>query len=131
MTIYFVGMHNKEGMKPLDSKTFSGKIIDRIISGLNDVTGVYMDCFKTNLCEVEHFPEDYEVEEERLRWLQKYDPDSENDIIVLLGSWTRSKFPKKLFKKIVFLTHPAHHRSHEAKDLYVNDAIVKIINSFQ
>ena len=31
---YFVGMHNKPGMKPLDSKTMSGKMIDAVIKEL-------------------------------------------------------------------------------------------------
>jgi hypothetical protein len=34
MRIIFVGLHNKEHMKPLDSKTKSGKLIDRIIKRL-------------------------------------------------------------------------------------------------
>lgn len=32
--IIFVGIHNKPGMEPLDSRTKSGKIIDEVIAGL-------------------------------------------------------------------------------------------------
>ena len=50
--VLFVGMHNKVGMKPLDSKTMSGKMIDAVIKELP------FKCIKTNLCEVEYFPKD-------------------------------------------------------------------------
>jgi hypothetical protein len=42
--IIFVGIHNKPGMKPLDSRTKSGKIIDEVIRGLEG-----RECVKTNL----------------------------------------------------------------------------------
>lgn len=81
MKIYFVGIHNKPGMKPLDSKTKSGKIIDQIISQFPDC-----ECIKTNLCDIDYFPIDrFEIREECQKWNETYGA-KEDSIIVLLGA---------------------------------------------
>jgi len=116
---FFVGMHNKPEMKPLDSKTMSGKIVDAIINELPVV------CTKTNLCEVDYFPKDKrEIWAGNLMWSEKYQPTSDS-IIVLLGAWVHKHF-LLTSAKIIKLPHPASCIYHANKDEYIKNAVDKI-----
>lgn len=118
--LIFVGMHNKAGMKPLDSKTMSGKMIDSVVQELGR-----MDAIKTNLCEVEYLPVDQrEIWAHNLSWNDKYEPDYE-DIIVLLGAWVHKNFALTN-AKIVKLPHPASWMGITNKDSYRENAVQKI-----
>lgn len=117
--VLFVGMHNKPGMKPLDSKTMSGKMIDAVIKELP------FKCTKTNLCEVEYLPKDWlEINQHGIDWGEKYKP-KENDIVVLLGKWVHDNFFCNNCK-IVKLPHPASCMGNVNKENYVKNAIAKI-----
>jgi hypothetical protein len=116
---FFVGMHNKPQMKPLDSKTMSGKMIDAIINELP------VFCTKTNLCEVDYMPLDRnEILNQNKLWLEKYQP-SQDSIIILLGNWVHKNF---MFKnaKIIMLPHPASRIGNVNKKAYVQNALDKI-----
>lgn len=116
---FFVGMHNKTGMMPLDSKTMSGKMIDAIIKELP----IY--CIKTNLCEVDYFPKDNnEILIGNLKWNEKYQPTTDSTII-LLGGWVHKHF---LFTnaKIIKLPHPASQFGNVNKEKYIINAVDKI-----
>jgi hypothetical protein len=116
---FFVGMHNKLGMKPLDSKTMSGKMIDAIIGELP------VFCTKTNLCEVDYFPKDKrEIWEGNLMWSEKYQPTIDS-IIVLLGAWVHKHF-LLTNAKIIKLPHPASQFGNVNKEKYVKNAVDKI-----
>lgn len=113
---FFVGMHNKPGMKPLDSRTKSGAIIDSIISRLP------VFCVKTNLCEVDYFPKDKkEVWAGNIAWGEKYQPTPDS-VIVLLGNWVHKNFLMSN-SKIVKLPHPACCVRRGNKEEYVNNAV--------
>ena len=117
---FFVGMHNKPGMKPLDSKTMSGKLIDAIIFRLP------FTCIKTNLCEVDYMPTDKEeIWEHNLAWDEKYNPVT-GSIIILLGDWVNKNFMLKDCQKIIKLAHPASCYGRVNKEKYVLNAISKI-----
>jgi len=117
--VFFVGMHNKPNMKPLDSKTVSGKIIDAVISQLN------FNCVKTNLFEEDYLPTDFlEINNAGILWHEKYEP-KETDIIVLLGAWVHKNFWWDRFN-IVKLPHPASCMGRVNKETYVKNAIEKI-----
>jgi len=117
--VIFVGMHNKPGMKPLDSKTMSGKMIDAIIKELP------FKCTKTNLCEVEYFPkEKKEIWVGNLTWNSKHEPTPDT-IIVLLGQWVQKNF-LLTEAKIVKLPHPASCMGNVNKENYVKNAIDRI-----
>jgi len=119
--VLFVGMHNKPGMKPLDSKTMSGKMIDAVIKELP------FKCIKTNLCEVEYFPKDKkEIWAGNLTWNSKYEPTTET-IIVLLGQWVQKNF-LLTNARIVKLPHPASYMGNVNKEKYVRTAIDRIMN---
>src|ERR1035437_2405866 len=111
--VIFVGLHNKTGMKPLDSKTKSGKLIDRIIkkcSGIN--------ILKTNLCDIDYFPKDKKlIWACNLEWNERQQPTSDT-VIVLLGGWVQKNF-LLTEAKIIKIAHPASKRSHVDMDDYV------------
>lgn len=120
--VLFVGMHNKVGMKPLDSKTMSGKMIDAVIKELG------FACVKTNLCEVEYFPKDKkEIWAGNLTWNSKYEP-TDLSIIVLLGQWVQKNFLLTT-AKIIKLPHPASCMGNVNKEKYVQTAIDRIKNA--
>jgi len=118
-SVFFVGMHNKPGMKPLDSKTMSGKMIGAVLKELP------FKCIKTNLCEVEYLPTDFlEVNNAGIMWHEKYNPH-ESDIVVLLGKWVQDNFWHDRFK-IIKLPHPASCMGNVNKENYIKNAITKI-----
>lgn len=122
MKIFFVGIHNKEGMKPLDSKTMSGKMIDAVIKELTTVDA----CVKTNLCECEYQPNDTdEIINWNTLWHEKYNATS-SDVIVLLGAWTHKNFLKPTDATIVKIPHPASCMGNVKKKEYIVNALNKI-----
>jgi hypothetical protein len=120
--IFFVGMHNKPKMKPLDSKTKSGKIIDKIIKKL----GLSLSsCIKTNLCEVEYFPSNkVDIYQQNLNWVDKYNPGPLS-IIVLLGNWVHKNY-LLTNGNIIKIGHPAGCLGHEKQEKYIQNALDKI-----
>lgn len=119
--VLFVGMHNKPGMKPLDSKTMSGKMIDAVIKEL----GFF--CVKTNLCEVEYFQKDKkEILAGNLTWSSKYEP-TQDSVIILLGQWVQNNF-LLTNANIIKLPHPASCMGNVNKDNYIRIAIDRIKN---
>lgn len=99
-TCFFVGMHNKTGMSALDSKTMTGKVVDKIINNIQ------VECKKTNLFDADYFPKDMEiVKEAASRWHEVHAP-KKGDVIVLLGKWVSKNFEKRNYK-VIEITHPA------------------------
>lgn len=118
--IIFVGVHNKPGMEPLDSRTKSGKIIDEVIAGLPG-----RECLKTNLYNTIEIPQ---TKMERLfhatEWRVKINPTYE-DITVTLGLHVHFNFALTYPYQIIFANHPASR--HIKKDEYIKELIVKIL----
>ena len=122
--IYFVGMHNKEGMKPLDSKTMSGRAIDAIMCELSYKGYVST---KTNLCDTDYLPVDWlEINEHRRIWLEKYNPNS-SDTIVLLGKWVQENACFDGFNNVIELRHPASMVRKGSMPQYIMDSINTIL----
>jgi len=116
MKIIFVGLHNKPMMKPLDSKTKTGKLIDRIIEKCNSLD---TPTRKTNLFDIEFVPHGSGyMEELALNWWQRVDPHK-RDVIVLLGAMVHNEFIKNGHDKIIKVAHPAIKRSHIEMNSYV------------
>jgi hypothetical protein len=116
-TVYFVGMHNKPGMKPLDSTTRTGTIIDKIIKGLSDDAAL---CVKTNLCDMERVAQNSsELQVHRDWWHERFDVKPK-DVVVLLGDWVHKAFDCRNLR-IVKLRHPAR-----AGKNYSNEAVALI-----
>lgn len=115
MRVILVGLHNKPGMKPLDSKTKSGKLIDKIITHIPE--GI--EVIKTNLFNLNGIPHKDYFYKSRDEWYNAYLPTSE-DIIVLLGAMTHKNFiHNPQCKGLIKIAHPASMRSHEQMFKYV------------
>lgn len=120
--IFFVGMHNKTGMKPLDSQTRSGKTVDDIIRR------TMLECIKTNLSELDYLPLDKVILDAQVSlWHEKYQP-KQDDVIVLLGRWVHQKFDRRNLKNIIKLPHPAAFNVFPNRIDYVNNAMKEILN---
>jgi len=116
--VLFVGMHNKQNMQPLDSNTWSGKIIDKIIAELKN------DFIKTNLCDVDYLPNDKkEIEQHNYKWYFKY--HNNNSVVVLLGNWVAKHFYRD-DEKVIVLNHPSSFICRKNVKEYVSNAIEKI-----
>lgn len=103
MRIFFVGMHNKPGMQPLDTSTRSGLRIDSLIYLLN---GNSINCIKTNLCEMDYLPGPNVVKYWANKWREKHNP-TKDDVIVLLGNWVQKNFIYLPGDNVVKIQHPA------------------------
>ncbi len=115
--VFFVGVHNKPGMEPLDSRTKSGKVIDSIIANLPE-----FDCVKTNLFDKHFVPDDCKDPIHFEQWGQrvKY---TFGDIIVLLGVIVRDCFGD-IQLSIISVEHPASR--HLNQDRYIDSVTLKI-----
>jgi len=114
--VIFVGLHNKPGMKPLDSKTKSGKLIDRIIEKCRRHG---MNVLKTNLFDVDYLPGKALMPIMSFEWIERVEL-FKGDIIVLLGGMTHKYFPPlPMDYTPIEIAHPASKRSHKEMDEYV------------
>ena len=118
-TVFFVGMNNKRGMTPLDSRTRSGKTIDSIADKID------ARCIKTNLFEKDYLPNKEELVFVGKQWHEKYKPGSQ-DVIVLLGTWVETNFERPTCCSVVTIPHPASFLANRDKNKYIQTAIEKI-----
>ncbi len=122
--IIFVGLHHKPGMKPLDSQTKSGKMIDRIMEQLP--SGVKVK--KSNLFDLYRLPENEEKGELVKFWLEDIKP-GKDDVVVLLGAMVHDNCPQIRVKSLIKIAHPASKRSHKEMDAYVDKAVKLITDN--
>lgn len=127
MKIIFVGVHNKVGKEPLCSSTKSGKLIDKIIEGLDKGWSEKGSWLKTNLYNLEYLPTDEIKEKEAVRFYYRVQPNDQ-DVFVLLGAEVAKNFFNKGAHNVVEIHHPASKRSHEAMNEYILSAVEKINN---
>ena len=114
--IYFVGIHNKEGMLPLDSRTVSGKIIDRVIMELG------VECKKLNLFPTECMPINYF---ERCEYVVQFTRNlDKSGTYVLLGRDVQLWLANRI-ENSISVQHPAYAKR-KGND-YVNDFIAVLI----
>ena len=119
MKVIFVGMHNKPGMKPLDSKTMTGKVIDRIIEKIP------IECIKTNLWDVDEFPKNEDKLGLTITWLKRV-PHEDNDIVVLLGTEVKKWFHEVYSINYIFFGHPAGVFGPKNKEDYITNAVKRL-----
>lgn len=123
--IIFIGIHNKPELGPLDSSTKSGKFVDEIILHMID-QGYIFEYVKSNLYEVNYYPESENKKKElRKKWIEKYNPGT-NDILILLGKLVQCDFfYNDLFIKIKSI-HPSALWSKDKKWLQQDEIINRI-----
>ncbi len=123
MRVIFVGLHNKPNMKPLDSKTKSGKLVDRIIEPLRH-RGIRV--LKTNLYNTDTLPMDSQKDKLRFDWIERVEL-FKDDIIILMGAMVHNDFPKIPMITTIKIAHPASKRSHVDMNEYVELTVRKIL----
>lgn len=123
MRVIFVGLHNKTDMKPLDSKSKSGQLIDRIAKPLRHRA---IEILKTNLFNVEYVPHNTEREKLAFDWVERVELFKE-DTIVLLGAMVHANFPELPLARVIKIAHPASKRSHKEMNEYVEKTLALIL----
>lgn len=118
--VIFVGLHNKPGMKPLDSRTKSGKLIDRVIEKCRHLG---MNILKTNLYDVDKMPGMDEMDNLQFDWVERVEL-FKDDVVVLLGAKVHDNFPDLPLLIPIKVAHPASKRSR----VDMNDYVEKHLN---
>lgn len=120
--VIFVGIHNKPGMEPLDSRTKTGMVIDMVIEKLPNS----FECVKTNLFYTEYYPKADERERRVGEWRMRLNLSLYGDcLVVLLGKRVQKDFTFKL--NTIAVDHPAFLNGTRLNN-YIN-ALVKTIKN--
>lgn len=120
MKIFFVGIHNKPGMEPLDIRTKTGRIVDMMIDDYDPI-----ECVKTNLCDMDYLPADRTIiMAQSIIWCEKYKPEAD-DRIILLGKWVQKNFLYSA-SHMIRVNHPASIYGHKNLMKYLNDLLMKM-----
>ena len=122
MKVIFVGVHNKEGLMPLDPISRSGKVISEIIKRLPH------DCMRTNLFDLDEMPLTHEIKQVACEWFDRV-PCNFDDVIVLLGDIVHRNFKNIYNNKVIKLPHPASTFYSGKKNAEYVDRAVREINS--
>jgi len=120
-TVYFVGIHHKEGLSALDSSTRGGKLIDRVIERL---PADYLAA-KTNLFRMFNMLGPKRAEMMAKEWVRFWDPQ-EGDAIVLLGDEVQKWFPETPGVQIINSKHPAACWSKSSQQEFIDNIINKL-----
>lgn len=113
-------------MAPLDIRTKSGKLLQRII----ELIPFNHEVIKTNLFNVEYMPPE-NIDELVQEWFWTNLP-TEDDLIILLGSIVQSIFkewnknPNFKCLNIIKIAHPSSIWSNEKKERYISKCLHEI-----
>ena len=137
MRLIFVGIHNKKAMKPLDSKTVSGKRIDKLLEEVMNNLPIekieQIDVVKTNLFDAEYHPDGQEREELKNDFFDRIEVEKD-DLVVLLGQSVHQelKNDRRLDCKIVCIGHPSLQWTNVVdREKYIPNATAKILNKLK
>jgi hypothetical protein len=121
MKVIFVGIHNKQGLQPLDSSTPSGKRIDAIIESF---TGY--NCIKANLFDLHYFPLGIDPKAKAEEFSKRM-AICKDDIVVCLGKTVCDYLAKRLKCTVLKCPHPSP-MTQIPKDAYIKDIINRLKN---
>jgi hypothetical protein len=121
MKIVFIGIHNKEGLKPLDSSTASGKRIDAIIANLKGT-----ECLKANLFDVSYMPLGVDAKAKAKDFVNRIGIQKE-DVAVCLGKTVCDYLAKNLKCTVLKVPHPSP-MTMIRKDDYIRDVANRLNN---
>ena len=124
--VIFVGMNNKLGMSPLDSRSRSGKTIDKVIAHLEG-----FDCIKSNLYDSLSWPYWLPADPKAApKWAERVG-FTQRDIAVLLGKDVQGRFSfyssVEGYKRFVQVAHPAARKVSADEIKYINETAVSIL----
>lgn len=125
--VIFVGINNKSGMQPLDSRTKSGQLIDRIIDGLDKTKYIVL---KSNLVDENELDKKDLIKNPWFYvkdWIDRTQYNFRKDIIITLGNEVYNAM-YDYFGSLIKLNHPSYIWSNENKNSYVDLAIMMISN---
>lgn len=127
--IIFVGIHNAPGKTPLDSSTYTGKVVDAIAGGIYQ-RGI----IKTNLWDQSTHPEiNRRTFGQHMGhvsdWIKRTDY-KHGDAIVCLGDlvygvfsyWRKAECPASERPKLIKITHPSALKARMQKTAYIKEA---------
>lgn len=128
--IIFVGLHNKPGMTPLDSKTKSGKLIDLVIA--QAIKNHNFECLKSNLWtdESDYCSNYLYTVRSIVAWSSRVEYQK-SDIIIGLGAKINSAFQKNRLHTnlptcFLGITHPSRIFSKVSQELYINNVLTEL-----
>lgn len=124
MRIIFVGVHNKPGLKPLDSASLSGKTIDQVIARLTE-----FECVKTNLFDVDYMPLPDEIQELKMDFYDRVNI-SHDDVVVLLGGIVQKHLGNELACTVIKAAHPSLQFAKVKRPDYVKRLYEQILFAF-
>lgn len=120
--IIFVGIHNKQELKPLDISTKTGKIITEIIKQIPE----YITSKRTNLYNINSFPKSKVFKIFLINKWYSLNRPLETDIIVSLGKHVGHKLND--INNIVKVNHPASNYGEKQTTEYVKKVSELILN---
>jgi hypothetical protein len=124
MKIIFVGVHNKKGFAPLDSRSRSGKLIDKLILALQIELELFeADFVKSNTFDLEYWPAKEMLcpRSSVAEWAARVEYTGD-DIVITLGQCVYEVF-KHSNIEFIKLGHPSAVWSNESKIDYVSRAV--------
>jgi hypothetical protein len=125
--IFFVGVHNKPDMQPLDSRTKSGKMIDRVIAALQTEVGLFeADFIKTNLFDLPSFPSWLPERGISVMNWSKRVGRTEHDIVIILGACVHDAFRHCKYPNLIKIGHPSAVWSKIKQEEYIINACIKV-----
>ena len=115
--VVFVGMCNKKGFAPLDSKSKSGKLIDKVIAELQCELDMFgWEFLKTNLYDQEGWPNRH-YSSDIYDWASRVEYTGD-DIVIVLGQSVRDVFSKGTLE-FIGMGHPSAVWSNEKQKEYI------------
>lgn len=127
MKIIFTGIHNKPGMLPLDGRTHTGQIIDKIIALLAHAPGriFHQRYIKSNVYDAEIIVSE-DATTTLTNWKQRtgYQP---GDVVIALGFRVQKFFSQfEEISPVVKLVHPGAIFGNENRKKYITESVRKI-----
>lgn len=125
--IIFVGVHNKPDMEPLDSRTRTGKLVDRVIQRVSEVPNENHLFLKSNLFNIDYFPRERTAAHD-FGWIDNWKDRvnwTDDDVVVTLGQIVNEVF-RKAKVRCVKTGHPSAVWSHDNQEKYIERVFFKI-----
>lgn len=129
MKIIFTGIHNKPGMLPLDGRTHTGQIVDKIIAAIAH-NATWAHVFNVALIKSNVYDAEIIVSEDATttltNWKQRtrYRP---GDVVIALGFRVQKFFSQfEEISPVVKLVHPGAIFGNENRKKYITESVRKI-----
>lgn len=126
--LFFVGIHDKPGMTPLNSSSFSGSRVDSII----DEVKLDYKCIKTNFFDMDSVPSGFCKKAALQDWMNRNLITYKDRVVVLgnlVGDCFKEFFPSRV--AFVVIKHPSPRALSSDKLKEWKDDAVRLIKQFK